>query len=176
MPEWHRSAPALPRSNVTQLRYRSRGRDLIAMAHCGRASAGRAPDAVHRRRDPSAAYGGAGPGLLVTAISGLFAYLLFSGSVVSLIPTGQPRLSFFFVIGVIISVVLEWFRGSNPALESAKARLESANHELSRRSEALTHSNEELQRFAYALSHDLQIRYEPSSMFTERLAPSQKLE
>src|SRR5580704_2543563 len=104
----------------------------------------------------SAAYGGVGPGLLVTAIGGAAAYLLFGGSVVSLIPTGQPRLPLFFLIGIIISVVLERFRRSNAELENAKEKLEAANQELSRRSEALAHSNEELQRFAYALSHDLQ--------------------
>jgi signal transduction histidine kinase len=117
----------------------------------------------------SAAYGGAGPGLLVTAVSGLVAYLLFGGSVVTLIPTGQPRLPLFFLIGIIISVVLERFRRSNDELAAAKAKLESANHELSRRSEALAHSNEELQRFAYALSHDLQTPLRTISMFTERL-------
>jgi len=123
----------------------------------------------------SAAYGGAGPGLLVTGISGLCAYLLFGGSVVSLIPTGQPRLPLFFLIGIIISIVLERFRRSNVELASAKAKLESANHELSRRSEALAHSNEELQRFAYALSHDLQTPLRTVSMFTERLAAHRQI-
>jgi light-regulated signal transduction histidine kinase (bacteriophytochrome) len=123
----------------------------------------------------SAAYGGAGPGLLVTGISGLCAYLLFGGSVVSLIPTGQPRLPLFFLIGIIISVVLERLRRSNAELASAKAKLESANHELSRRSEALAHSNEELQRFAYALSHDLQTPLRTVGMFTERLAANRQI-
>jgi light-regulated signal transduction histidine kinase (bacteriophytochrome) len=118
----------------------------------------------------SAAYGGVGPGLLVTAIGGLVAYLLFGGSVVSLIPTGQPRLPLFFLIGIIISVVLERFRRSNAELANAKEKLEAANQQLSRRSEALIHSNEELQRFAYALSHDLQTPLRTIGMFTERLA------
>ena len=122
----------------------------------------------------SAAYGGAGPGLLVTAISGLVAYLLFGG-VVSLIPTGQPRLSLFFLIGIVISVVLERLRRSNAELASAKEKLETANQELSRRSEALAHSNEELQRFAYALSHDLQTPLRTVSMFTERLAANRQI-
>jgi signal transduction histidine kinase len=122
----------------------------------------------------SAAYGGAGPGLLVTGISGLVAYLLFGGSVVSLIPTAQPRLPLFFLIGIMITVVIEWFRRSNQNLENAKAKLETANHELTRRSEALAHSNEELQRFAYALSHDLQTPLRTISMFAERLAANHK--
>jgi light-regulated signal transduction histidine kinase (bacteriophytochrome) len=110
----------------------------------------------------------------VTAISGLFAYLLFGGSVVSLFPAGQPRLSLFFLVGIIITAVIEWFRRSNQDLASAKAKLVSANQELSRRSEALAHSNEELQRFAYALSHDLQTPLRTISMFTERLAVHHK--
>ncbi len=121
----------------------------------------------------AAAYGGVWPGLLVTGIGGVCAYLLFTGSVISLVDW-QPRLPQFFVIGIIISVVIDRLRRSNAALAGAKAKLESANQELSRRSDALARSNEELQRFAYALSHDLQTPLRTISMFTERLGAKQR--
>lgn len=124
----------------------------------------------------AAAYGGAGPGLMVTAISGGVVYMLLGRSVVSLFPTGQPRLAQFVFVGVLATVVIERFRRSNAALNRANARTEAANRELARRSEALARSNqalkrsnEELRRFAYALSHDLQTPLRTVRMFAERL-------
>ncbi len=117
----------------------------------------------------AAAYGGVWPGLMVTGIGGACAYLLFGGTVISLV-TWQPRLPQFFLIGIIISVVIDRLRRSNAELAGAKIKLEAANQELSRRSDALARSNEELQRFAYALSHDLQTPLRTIRMFTERLA------
>jgi len=121
----------------------------------------------------AAAYGGVWPGLMVTGIGGACAYLLFGGSVISLV-TWQPRLPQFFLIGILISVVIDRLRRSNAELASAKAKLEAVNQELSRRSDALARSNEELQRFAYALSHDLQTPLRTISMFTERLAATHR--
>jgi histidine kinase len=128
----------------------------------------------------SAAYGGAGPGILATAIGAGVVYLLFGGDVISLFPGGQPRIEQFLLVGVLATVVIERFRRANAELNRAKANLESANQELSRRSEAvaksnraLARSNEELQRFAYALSHDLQTPLRTVRMFAERLVANQ---
>jgi histidine kinase len=128
----------------------------------------------------SAAYGGAGPGLLATGIAACVVYLLFGGAVISLFPDGQPRLGQFLFVGLLATVVIERLRRANAELNRAKANLESANVELSRRSEALAksnqalgRSNEELQRFAYALSHDLQTPLRTVRMFAERLVANQ---
>lgn len=109
----------------------------------------------------AAAYGGFGPGMVTTLFcTGMF-YVLFPGPILSPV-FNRPSPPFFLLSGVVISLVVEHFRRSN-------AKVEAANRELSRRSEALAKSNEELERFAYALSHDLQTPLRTVSMFTERL-------
>ncbi len=110
----------------------------------------------------SAAYGGLGPGLVTTVLCEATIFALLSGPLFSPFFTG-PRPPFFLVSGVVISFVIEWFRRQ-------QARVEEANRELSRRSEALAKSNEELERFAYALSHDLQTPLRTVSVFTEKLS------
>jgi len=110
----------------------------------------------------SAAYGGLGPGLVTTVFCAATIFALFSGPLFSPLFHG-PRPPFFLVSGVVISLIVERFRRQ-------QARVEQANRELSRRSEALAKSNEELERFAYALSHDLQTPLRTISAFTDRLA------
>ena len=110
----------------------------------------------------AAAYGGLGPGLVVTVFCAILIYVLPGGSIFSPV-FDRPRPLLFLFAGVVISFVIERLRRAN-------ARAEAANRELSKRSEALAKSNEELERFAYALSHDLQAPLRTISMFTERVA------
>jgi len=124
----------------------------------------------------AAAYGGAGPGLVATAISAVAVYSALGGTVVSPFLDGQPRLTQFLVIGVVATVVIERFRRANAALNRANAKTEAANlalarlnDALARSNQALGRSNQELQRFAYALSHDLQTPLRTVRMFAERL-------
>jgi light-regulated signal transduction histidine kinase (bacteriophytochrome) len=131
---------------------------------------GRVPQAVFSVAVvAAAAYGGLGPGLVVTAISTTAIGWLFRGAVVSLLGM-RPGLISFAALGIVISFVLDQFRQSRAALERSKQQLQSANDELSRRSQALALSNEELRRFAYALSHDLQNPLRTVSVFTEHFA------
>lgn len=109
----------------------------------------------------AAVYGGFGPGLLATALSTFSIYGVLAGPILSPF-LNRPGPFLFIFAGVVISFVVERFR-------RAQARVEAANRELSKRTEALARSNEELERFAYALSHDLQSPLRTVSMFTERL-------
>ena len=121
----------------------------------------------------AATYGGLFPGLLATALSTAAIGDLFPDAVFSIVPI-QSSLATFAVLGVVISLVLDQFRRSSTALRRSKERLEQANAELSRRSDALALSNEELRRFAYALSHDLQNPLRTVSIFTEHFAQQNK--
>ncbi len=102
----------------------------------------------------SAAYGGAGPGLLATGLSIAMVLSVFKADVLVL-AVAHSSLILFAALGVGISLILGHLRKTNAALASSKARLAVANKELSERTEALTQANQELQRFAYSLAHDL---------------------
>jgi K+-sensing histidine kinase KdpD len=116
----------------------------------------------------SAAYGGMGPGLLVTALSIAIVELFFHPEMFFLsIP--HSNVALFAILGVGTSAVLGRLQTANAALKSAKTELESANQVLAHRTESLAQSNEELQRFAYALAHDLNTPLRGISALTQLL-------
>ena len=103
----------------------------------------------------SAAHGGLWAGVFATLLSVVLAGWLFEQSIF-LLTLSQSSLILFAALGVAISAIIQLLHRANANVAAARAQLELANKELSRRTEALSRSNEELQRFAYAVSHDLQ--------------------
>src|SRR5580698_495087 len=71
----------------------------------------------------AAAFGGFGPGMLNTLLSVAIVRFLFPDKIFSLL-LAQSSLLSFAALGVVVSVVLEKFRGTNAELQQAKAHLE----------------------------------------------------
>ncbi len=116
----------------------------------------------------SAAYGGLGPGLLVTALSIAIVELFFHPEMF-LLSIPHANVILLAILGVGMSAVLGRLHTAHEALKGAKNDLESANQVLAHRTESLAQSNEELQRFAYALAHDLNTPLRGISALTELL-------
>jgi signal transduction histidine kinase len=116
----------------------------------------------------SAAYGGAGPGLLATALSiGIVQAFFKPEMFVLAVP--HSNLILFSILGVGITLILGRLQSANKALSIAKVNLQVVNENLANRTESLSQANQELQRFAYALAHDLNTPLRGISTLTELL-------
>jgi signal transduction histidine kinase len=116
----------------------------------------------------SAAYGGAGPGLLATAL-GIGIVQSFFKPEMFVLAVAHSNVILFSILSIGISVILGRLQKANRALLTAKSHLQVVNENLAHRTESLSQANEELQRFAYALAHDLNTPLRGISALTELL-------